>query len=117
MKRIRFFFFLAIVYCILGPVLLFLETHLSGKAALEQALPIALLSVFFFAYSLASLTVFHKLLRNNGKSLTTYYLADKTFRLLLCMTILAVYGFLIQTSLLLFAINLFPLSFSMKKPS
>ncbi len=74
MKRIRFFFFLAIVYCILGPVLLFLETHLSGKAALEQALPIALLSVFFFAYSLASLTVFHKLLRNNGKSLTTYYL-------------------------------------------
>lgn len=49
-------------YCILGPLLLFTESKLYGSDAMRQALPITLLAIFFFAYNLASLAIFRKLL-------------------------------------------------------
>lgn len=38
---------MAIAYCILGPLLLFIESKLYGSDAMRQALPITLLAIFF----------------------------------------------------------------------
>ncbi len=93
-------------YCILGPLLLFTESKLYGSDAMRQALPITLLAIFFFAYNLASLAIFRKLLYSGSKSITIFYLTSKLMRLLLCMVIFIGYGILVRSSLLLFAVNL-----------
>lgn len=97
---------MAIAYCILGPLLLFIESKLYGSDAMRQALPITLLAIFFFAYNLASLAIFRKLLYSGSKSITIFYLTSKLMRLLLCMVIFIGYGILVRNSLLLFAVNL-----------
>ena len=107
MKLIKPLSVLALVYCIIGPILLFIERSWEGTEALHQALPITLLAVFFFIYSFLSLALFHRLLSKNSKALTSYYLAGKTLRLLLSIIIITGYGILIREGLLIFAINLF----------
>lgn len=100
---------LALIYCVTGPALLFIE-HLCGlDEAISQALPITLLAAFFFFYSYISLLVFHHLYAKKSKGLTGYYLIDKTVRLLLSILILLVYDLAIGRDIAAFAINLFVL--------
>lgn len=97
---------MALIYYLLGPLLLLIETKVYGGDAIRQALPITILATFFFTYNLVSLIIFNKLHRSGSKSIPTYYLASKLLRLLLSMMIFTCYGLLINNDMLLFAINL-----------
>ena len=109
MKTLKPIGILALIYCILGPILLFVE-HICGlDEAINQGLPITLLSAFFFFYSYISLLIFHHLYSKKSKGLTGYYLIDKTVRLLLSILILLVYDLAYGRDIAAFAINLFML--------
>lgn len=98
---------LALIYCCVGPLLLLVESNISNATALQQALPITLLAVFFFSYSLLSLYIFNHLIVHNRKSVTSFYLISKTLRFFLCIVGLVCYGIITREGLLTFAINLF----------
>lgn len=106
-KSIKPALLLALLFSAVGPLLLFIEQHVAGREALRQALPIALLASFFFAYSFCSLLIFRRLIDRKGKVAPAYYMADKMLRLLLCALLLVVYGIFIRQDLLLFSVNLF----------
>ena len=109
MKILKPISILALIYCIIGPVLLLTE-HLMGlDKEMNQALPITLLSVFFFIYSYISLLIFHNLYSKRNKRLTVFYLIDKIVRLLLSVLILLVYGLICGKDIVAFAVNLFTL--------
>jgi hypothetical protein len=97
---------LSIGYLLLGPVLLFVEFAIIGSDALIQAFPIALTAVFFFAYSMLSLTIFNRILKKGRKGLVGYYLADKMIRMILCILIVVVYGVIGKPGLIPFSVNL-----------
>lgn len=97
---------LSIGYLLLGPVLLFVEFAIIGSDALTQAFPIALTAVFFFAYSMLSLTIFNSILKKGRKGLVGYYLADKMIRMILCILIVVVYGVIGKPGLIPFSVNL-----------
>lgn len=99
--------FMALVFCVVGPLSLFIEQQVVGRDALHQALPIALLASFFFTYSFCSLLVFQRLISNKGKVAPAYYMADKMLRLLLCAILLVIYGCLKRPDIILFSVNLF----------
>lgn len=101
------FAILALIYCLLGPVLLFLEVQVSGSEALQQAFPIAVVSVFFFVYSTLSLSVFWQMKTKRKGLMTSYYLATKLIRLMLTMFLIIAYALLVRENLLLFAIGVF----------
>jgi amino acid transporter len=97
---------LSIGYLLLGPVLLFVEFAIIGSDALIQAFPIALTAVFFFAYSMLSLTIFNRILKKGRKGLVGYYLADKMIRMILCIICVIIYGVIDKSGLITFSINL-----------
>ena len=97
---------LSIGYLLLGPVLLFVEFAIIGSDALIQAFPIALTAVFFFAYSMLSLAIFNRILKKGRKGLVGYYLADKMIRMILCISIVVVYGVIGKPGLIPFSVNL-----------
>lgn len=109
MKILKPIGMLALIYCVVGPILLLVE-HICGlDEATSQALPITLLSFFFFFYSFISLMIFYHLYSKKSKGLTGYYLIDKTVRLLLSILILLVYDLACGRDIAAFAINLFVL--------
>ena len=107
MKLIKPLSILALIYCCLGPLLLIIETQVAHISPAQQALPITLLAVFFFTYSLLGLYVFNKLMDSHSKSVTHFYLISKTLRFVLCMAAIVIYGVITREGLLAFAINLF----------
>ena len=107
MKLIKPLSILALIYCCLGPLLLIVETKVAHISPTQQAFPITLLAIFFFAYSLLSLYIFNKLIDNHSKSVTHFYLISKTLRFFLCMVLIVIYGVITREGLLAFAINLF----------
>lgn len=98
---------LAVIYCVVGPLLLLAETAMSGTAARTQAGAITFLAVFFFTFSFVTMRI-HQNLQKSQKTeiLSTYYLAIKMIRLLLSAVLLVLYGFLFKESTILFAANL-----------
>lgn len=109
MKILKPISILALIYCIIGPVLLFTEHLIGLDKEINQALPITLLSAFFFIYSYMSLLIFHNLYSKRDKRLTGFYLIDKIVRLLLSVLILLVYGLICGKDIVAFAVNLFTL--------
>lgn len=108
MKLIKPISMLALIYCCLGPLLLVIESHLLPNAsAIQQALPITILAVFFFSYSLVSLYIFNKLIETRHKSVMHFYLISKTLRFFICIVLIVGYGIVSREGLLTFAINLF----------
>lgn len=107
MKIMKPISLLALIYCCVGPLLLVLEQYSCNVPPAQQALPITLLAVFFFTYSLLELYLFDRLISSGSKKLTHFYLVSKMTRLMLCVLILVGYGFLVREGLLTFAINLF----------
>ena len=107
MKIIKPLALLALIYCCLGPILLFAETNFMKASPMQIALPITLLAAFFFAYTLLSLTIFNHLKEKHSSKLTAFYLASKMIRLFFCIIILVAYGILHRAGMLTFAINLF----------
>ena len=100
---------LALIYCFIGLVLLFSEHFMGLDKAINQALPITLLSVFFFTYSFISILIFHNLYSKRSKRLTGFYLIVKVVKLLLSILILLVYGLIGGKGIIVFAVNLFTL--------
>lgn len=98
---------LALTYCILGPVLFYTELSLMKASPAHEASSIALIAVFFFAYSLLSLALFHHTIASNSKFLTNFYLIDKVVRLFFSILLLVGYRVLSNADTLLFAVNLF----------
>lgn len=98
---------LALIYCLLGPILYGMETAICGSEARMQALPITALAVFYFTYSYISIQIHQSLLVKNSKLLPTYYLATKMIRLILSLVILVIYGLLHKEGIIMFAANLF----------
>ena len=107
MKLIKPLGILALIYCCLGPLLLVVEAKAGLVSPMQQALPITLLAVFFFTYSLLGLYLFNKLIGRQSKSVMHFYLISKTLRFFLSMVLIVIYGVLIREGLLAFAINLF----------
>lgn len=108
MKVVRPLALLALTYCLLGPLLLFVESRTSfGREAFVQAFPMAVLSSLYFIYTYVSLWVFHRLYATRGHIPPYFYMASKTLRLLLSIVLLIVYGVWIHQGILLFAVNLF----------
>lgn len=99
---------LALAYCLVGPALYFTEFYLIDKQlSQQQVIPTILLATFFYVYTFISLLIFQRLLIQNSSSLTSFYLASKILRILVCILIIIIYGILKSDSLLVFAINLF----------
>lgn len=98
---------LALIYCCLGPILLLVESQFTSVQPMRLAAAITFLAIFFFSYSMLSLTVFKRLINQKSKLMTSYYLADKMIRLIACILIIVVYGLLVKTDILIFALNLF----------
>ena len=94
---------LALIYCLLGPILYGMEILISGSEARMQALPIAALAVFYFAYSYVAIQIHKSLLVRNPKRLPVYYLAIK---MILSLFILVLYGLLHKEGIIMFAANL-----------
>lgn len=107
MKIIRPMGILALIYCCLGPILLLVESQFASVQPMRQAAAITFLAIFFFSYSMLSLTVFTRLMNRKSKLMTSYYLADKMIRLIACILIIVVYGLLVKTDMLIFTLNLF----------
>lgn len=97
---------LALIYCLLGPILYGMEILISGSEARMQALPISALAVFYFAYSYVAIQIHKSLLVRNPKRLPVYYLAIKMIRLILSLFILVLYGLLHKEGIIMFAANL-----------
>lgn len=106
MKTLKALVILAVIFCLVGPLLLLCETAIVGAAAKTQVIPITLLAIFFFAYSYVSMQIQKRLLEQESKILPTFYLAVKMIRLLLCVGFLLVYGLLFRESIVMFAANL-----------
>lgn len=100
---------LTLLYCLVGPMSLYVEQWIWGRDALWQAPVITLLAIGFLIYTFCSLLIFHRLQEAKDNVPSVYYLADKMLRLLLSAIALAVYGFMARESVLHFAINLFVL--------
>lgn len=98
---------LTLLYCLVGPLLLYVEQWVWGRDALWQAPVITLLAICFLVYSFCSLLIFHRQLEKKGCVLPAYYLADKMLRLLLSAVALVFYGFIVREGILHFSINLF----------
>lgn len=112
MKVYAFIGILVLLYCMLALILLFVENAVIGSDVYAQVLPMFLLSVGFFAYSIGSIALFQRLWNKKRAALTGYYLADKVVRLLFCIAVLIVAGFLMSRDhLVVFAINLFAFYF------
>ena len=94
---------LALIYCLLGPILYGMEILISGSEARMQALPIAALAVFYFAYSYVAIQIHKSLLVRNPKRLPVYYLAIK---MIISLFILVLYGLLHKEGIIMFAANL-----------
>lgn len=107
MKLLKPLFVLAVVYCILGPLLLFTEGKLLGQTANQQALPITVLAVCFFIYSMLVMTISARLRADNSKRMTGFYLINNVARLLMSVLILLVYAMFVKQNLLVFTVNLF----------
>ena len=97
---------LSVGYLVIGPVLLFTEFAIIGADALKQSFPIALTAVFFFTYSMVSLSIFNRILVKGKKGLVGYYLADKMIRMILCIICVIIYGVIDKSGLITFSINL-----------
>ena len=98
----------ALALLLTGPLLLLGETWITGRAALQQALPISILAAVFFATMLIEQYVLRYLRQTKGgKGVTGFYLLSKMLRLLLAIAMLLVYAFAIRTNIVLFAVNLF----------
>lgn len=106
MKLLKPLGILAALYCCLGPLLLLAGTKFGNISLRQSTLAIILLAVFFFSYSLVSLAVFHKLLAQKSKVITTYYLGEKTVRLLICIGILIVYALFQKEGLVNFTMDI-----------
>ena len=107
MKLVKPISILALVYFVLGPLLLIAETCIGHISPAQQALPITLLAVFFFTYSLLSIYLFNKWVAKQPKRITHFYLISKTLRFFLCIVMLVIYGITVREGVLTFAINLF----------
>lgn len=87
---------LAVVYIVLGPLILGIEYCVIGsQRARAQALPLAIIATEFYAYSCISLVFHHRLLRQGSKFVTAFHLANHTFRLLLAILTLLVFALII----------------------
>lgn len=106
MKLFRSFAILALIYMLLGPILLFGESMVIGAEATKQALPITIVAVCFFAYNMLMLSAFERLLEKRSKSVTGFYLINNVTRLILSVIILVIYAVMVKQGLLVFAINL-----------
>lgn len=108
MKEYAFLGILMVLYCVLAPILLLVENVMVGTDVYAQVFPMFLLSVGFFAYSMGSLALFRHLWNKKSAALTGYYLVDRVIRLLLCVAVLIVCGFVMpRDRFFVFAINMF----------
>ncbi len=108
MKVYAFLGILMVLYCVLAPILLLVENVMVGTDVYAQVLPMFLLSVGFFTYSVGTMFLFRHLWNKKSTALTGYYLADKVIRLLLCVAVLTVCGFVMtRDHFFVFAINMF----------
>lgn len=98
---------LAIIYCILGPLLCIVEGKLLNLNAASQVIPVIVIAACFFAYSLLIVTLFSKLYAARRKNITGYYLLNNVARICLCVVLLVVYAVTIRQELILFTVNLF----------
>ena len=100
---------LALLLCIVSPMLLYVDQVLIGREGLRQMPWILAMAVFFFTYTFCSLLIFHKSMREKGNASPAYYMVDKAIRFLVCALGVAVYGFVVRDGILPFAVNLFVL--------
>jgi len=100
---------LALMYCVTGPLLLFVEVKAFGTQLFQQALPIVGLSVFFFAFTVGELLLSRRLHQTRKEILTSYYLLMKVIRMILCILICIAYYLLKGNHVTAFCINLFVL--------
>lgn len=96
---------LAATFCLLGPILLFVEKRLID-GAVSQAFPIALIAICYFAYSAVSIVLFHYLRKQNSRQLLGYYLGERIVRLSLGLVAIVLYALSARSGILLFAANL-----------
>lgn len=97
----------AVAYCVLAPLLVWIETGMCGAdVALKQVVPVTLAATVYFAYSLLAYAVFYAMASKGGRSLVGFYLGSKMLILLLTFAALAVYGVASGPNVLLFALNL-----------
>lgn len=84
---------LAVVYIVLGPLLLGIEYCVIGsQRARAQALPVAIIATEFYAYSCVSVIFHHRLIKQGSKYVTAFHLANHTFRLLLAILTLLLFA-------------------------
>lgn len=90
----------------LGPVLFFAERPLLTSPEVHNAVCITVIASVFFCYSSVSLLVQKYFLEHSPKVLTSFYLGEKMFRMILGVAAILLYKYVSGKEMMAFAISL-----------
>ena len=96
---------LALIYCLLAPVLFGVEKLLLGAEAYLQVLPICCLSVFFFVSTVGIMILLSRALRRN-RHFENLYLLMTMLLSFACIVVFILYAVLYGEGLLTFTVNM-----------
>lgn len=97
---------LALIYCLLAPVLFGVEKLLLGAEAYLQVLPICCLSVFFFVSTAGVLILLRRILQRD-RHFENLYLLMTMLLSFACIVVFILYAVLYGEGLLAFTANMF----------
>ncbi len=109
MKLLNPLCLLLVLYLLTGGLLYAVGNFIPALHTDAQALGITVIASALFLHTTFSLFLLHHLAEQGGKTLTAFYLIEKVTRLLLCAILLVLYGVLVKTGILAFAMDLLAL--------
>ena len=96
---------LAIIFFIVGPLLLLIEKSFITIEASQQAIPIGVIACIYFFAAIIDLSISERLRRTESKMLMGFHLLMNVIRLLISVLIIIVYAIFIKQNLMVFVIN------------
>ncbi len=109
MRLLRPLSLLLVLYLLTGTLLYVAGNFIPALQTEARAAGITVIAIALFVHTAFSLFLLRHLAAQDGKTLTVFYLIKKVTRLLLCAVLLVLYGVLVKTGILAFAMDLLAL--------